>query len=234
MTFRRFLTVSIAFSTAFFAGAAAAHVPYLEKSDFSADNPFEVKNIPQSKAMYSWLEAPSDVDHFVMQVDEPTRIFVNTIVPHCQEYVDFTLTYAVIGPGLPVPDDSVSLPVELPADHGVVVIREEIDPNGQRPILYEGFTNRVYFEGPTYDVQVESPGQYAVIVWQEDGQTGDYVAVIGKEEQFGPADIWTAWALHGDSGRNRHHGSGTVSLSPRKAPDRSSGAFFHGTCPLME
>ena len=31
-------------------GSAIAHVPYMEKGDFSPENPFRVKNIPQSKA----------------------------------------------------------------------------------------------------------------------------------------------------------------------------------------
>lgn len=192
MNDRSFKVRVIGFLAALVAFQVSAHVPYIEKTDFSADTPFRVKNIPQSKAMYSWLEAPGDVDHYVMQVDEPTRIYVNTIVPHCQEYKDFAISYALIGPGLPAPVEA--LPVELRDGDGAVVVREQISQQGPRPILYENITNRVYFEGPTYDIWAESPGQYELIVWHENGRIGDYVAVIGKKEIFGPMDIVRALA----------------------------------------
>jgi hypothetical protein len=165
----------------------AAHVPYLEEQDFSPGEPFTVKNIPQSKAMYAFLEHEGDVDHYVMQVDEPTYIYLHTNIPYCAEYSDFTVTYALTGPGLPQPD--VSLPVELPEGHGAIVIRDSFDNTDDRIVMFEPFSSRTYWEGPDYAITVEQPGEYQMIVWQEEGTKGDYIAVIGREEIFGPADI---------------------------------------------
>lgn len=166
------------------------HVPYLEEDDFSAEAPFVVKNIPQSKAMYGWLDGPADVDHFVMQIDEPTRIYMHTNIPYCAEYEDFTVTYALTGPGLPEPD--AELPVQLPEGHGAVIVRDDFATVAERPVMYERFSSRVYYEGPAYSIDVETPGEYSMIVWHDSQDVGDYVAVIGKAEQFGPVDIWRA------------------------------------------
>lgn len=171
-------------------GSAIAHVPYMEKGDFSPENPFRVKNIPQSKAMYAFLDEPTDVDHYVMRVDQPTRIYLHTNIPFCNAYRDFSVTYALIGPGLPTTAEQ--LPVAVPAGHGAVIVRDEMIGAPDRPVMYEPFSARTYWEGPEYSINVDQPGEYRMIVWQESGAPGDYVAVIGQEEQFGPKDIWLA------------------------------------------
>ncbi len=171
-------------------GTATAHVPYMEKQDFSPDQPFRVKNIPQSKAMYAFLEASTDVDHYVMTVDEPTRIYMHTNIPFCPEYRDFSVTYALLGPGLPAPTDA--LPVPLPEGYGAIIVRDEMIGAPDRPVMFERFSARTYWEGPEYSINVDRPGEYRMIVWQESGAPGDYVAVIGRQEQFGPKDIWLA------------------------------------------
>lgn len=171
-------------------GTTWGHVPYLEDADFSGEAPFRVKNIPQSKAMYAWLSGPSDVDHYAMQVDEPTRIYMHTNIPYCKEYADFTVTYALTGPGLPAPD--ANMPVTLPAGHGAIIVRDQSSKDDDRPVMYEPFSGRMYWEGPVFDIEVDAPGDYQMVVWHEGGASGDYVAVIGKKEIFGPTDIWRA------------------------------------------
>ena len=177
-------------ATAALCGPALAHVPHMEKQDFSKAEPFRVVNIPQSKAMYAYIDQPDDVDHYVMNVEGPTRIYMHTNIPFCPEYRDFTVTYALIGPGLPETD--AALPVDVPAGHGVIVVRDDFAAPDDRPVMYEPFSARTYWEGPDYSISVDQPGEYRMIVWQEAGVQGDYVAVIGRQEQFGPKDMWLA------------------------------------------
>ena len=70
-----------------------AHVPYLEHSDLSVEQPFQVrKSIVQSIAVYSWLTTdginPStdiDVYSFTLK-NQPLRIYLEVIVPVCDGY----------------------------------------------------------------------------------------------------------------------------------------------------
>lgn len=169
------------------ATAAVAHVPYIETEDYDATRPFTVENVSQSKAIYGWLDAASDHDVFVLEVPEATRIYTHSLVPYCQEYRDFSVTYALIGPGLPAVTEP--LPVELPAGAGAVIVRETLSAESERPVTYEPFSARSYFQGPEFAVDAAAAGQYQLVVWNEAGRIGDYVAVVGEAEQFSAMDI---------------------------------------------
>jgi hypothetical protein len=184
-----FIIASLA-AISYFSSSAEAHVPYLEDSDFSPTMPFTVENISQSKAMYAHLENNQDVDHYSMQVEEPTFIYLHTSIPYCAEYADFSVSYAITGPGLPKPD--ANLPIELADGHGAIIVRDPLSTVDDRVVSYERFSGRNYWEGPVFSITVEQPGEYQMIVWQEDGDSGDYIAVIGREEIFGPEDILRA------------------------------------------
>jgi hypothetical protein len=171
---------------------ACGHVPYIEGKDYLADNDFKVENILQSKAFYAYLDA-AEVDIFVMQVDEPVPIYVNMLIPFCKEYAEFATMYALTGPGLPQP--AVNLPVELAVGHGAIVW----DPSyaedwSERPLMYEMFSDRQYFEGISHRYDAELPGEYRVIVWHPQQRAGDYLVVIGKTEEFSPAERKQAYA----------------------------------------
>ena len=87
------------------AQSAFAHVPYLEEVDTSPESPFEIPQpLDKSRAFYSWFETGDDIDGFVFQVTGPTRVFAQAIVPVCQGYEELLPWFAVLGPGLPVPD----------------------------------------------------------------------------------------------------------------------------------
>ena len=157
---------------------AAAHVPFLEQADYTAERPFVVQDIAQSKALYGWLGTPEDVDFYAMQVSGPVRIYTRSLVPMCAELQKFRVTYALVGPGLPKP--AAALPFDLPPDAKA------------RPTLYEQFSGRYYFEGPEFEYEAAVPGEYRMVVWNEAGAMGDYVAVIGRAEKFSAADMWRA------------------------------------------
>ena len=142
---------------------ALAHVPYIERGDYSWEEPFEVVDVEQSKAVYAWLETGEDVDAYAFEVTEPVDLFVEVIVPTCPAYEQFLPSYAVIGPQLPVPTEP--LPVELPEG-------------------YDPFGDKSYYVGVPTSEQITNTGSWAVIVWDPYGQGGDYVTSVGLEENF--------------------------------------------------
>ena len=175
-------------------GCVSAHVPYLELKDFSEDKPFKVRNsIEQSIAVYSWLmdngSSPStDIDVYEFEIsDESMLVYIEVIVPVCGGYyADFVPWFALVGPGLPLPNQS--LPFEIPLGYGAVV-RENVIPGEPRDTFYEFFGGKWYYEGPVFEEEMGFPGTYYVYYWDPYQIGGDYVAVLGRTEQFGFRDI---------------------------------------------
>jgi hypothetical protein len=166
--------------------AAHAHVPYFEKQDLRANAPFLIENIEQSKAIYAYLENSDDADALLLVVREPVRIYAKVIIPFCVEYQDFRPSFALIGPGLP--DTAAQLPVELNEGEGAL-LRQDLPSGPTRPSMFEFFSDQVYFEGPILDITVTEPGMYWLWFWDEAGSVGDYVAIVGKIEEFSVEDI---------------------------------------------
>jgi hypothetical protein len=171
-----------------------AHVPYLERRDFSMDKPFTVrKSITQSIAVYSWLQTdwvnPStDIDVFSFTIkDKPLRIYIEAIVPVCDGfYANFTPWFALVGPGLPPPNQT--LPFDIPYGYGVIV-KQDVPPGSPREEFYEPFGGKSYYQGPRFDETLYLWGTYYVYYWDPYQKGGDYVAVLGYKEQFPPLDI---------------------------------------------
>lgn len=172
----------------------SAHVPYLEYRDSTVEKPFQVRrSITQSIAVYSWLETdwvnPStDIDVYSFKIkDQPLRIFIEAIVPVCDGfYANFTPWFALVGPGLPPPNQTV--PFEIPQGYGVIV-KQDVPPGSPREEFYEPFGGKSYYQGPRFDETLYTSGTYYVYYWDPFQKGGDYVAVLGYKEQFPPLDI---------------------------------------------
>jgi hypothetical protein len=145
-----------------------------------------VTNIGQSKAFYGYLDA-DDVDIFELAVAEPVRVHISTLIPFCREYAYFDVNFALIGPDLPEP--MREMPFAMEAGEGAVVHVAEFADWSDRPFMYEMFSDRRYFEGRRYSRTVEATGVYRFIVWHQEGRPGDYVAIVGRAEQFAVADM---------------------------------------------
>jgi hypothetical protein len=174
-----------------------AHVPYLEHCDSSAQQPFKVRrSITQSIAVYSWLETdwvnPStDIDVYSFAIkDKPLEVYLEVIVPVCDGfYANFTPWFALVGPGLPAPNQT--LPFELPEGCGVIV-KQDAPPGSPREQFYEPFGGKSYYQGPLFDETINITGTYYVYYWDHYQTGGDYVAVLGNKEQFPPLDFLRA------------------------------------------
>jgi len=173
-------------------GLAVAHVPYLEREDYTAGEPFEVrKSIEQSIAVYAWLENDGvnpceDVDVYRFSIDEPSRIYIEGIVPVCEQYQAFSPWFALVGPGLPDPQHEI--PFDLPEGYGAVVTPNPV-PDGERDMFYEPFGGKWYYNSSVYDQVIETAGDYYVVYWDPAEIGGDYVAILGRKEIWGLTDI---------------------------------------------
>lgn len=173
---------------------ASAHVPYIERSDYSEENPFYVwKMIEKSKAFYAWLEPnqeniAEDIDVYMFNVrNKPINIYVELIVPVVNDYYkDFVPWYAIIGPNLP--EITEQLPFTVPDGYGGIIM-ENVEPGTERETFFEPFGGKSYYEGPILDENITEPGTYYLYCWDPYQMGGDYVLVIGKGEFFGPIDI---------------------------------------------
>ena len=189
---KRFFLIAliICLCISFGRGLAFSHVPYLEEEDFTMERPFKVKSIEQSIAVYAWLEFEDsyteDVDVYTFELTTPSRVFVESLVPECAEYVNFLPSFALVGPGLPEPDGELPLP--LPPGCGAVII-ENYQPGEERPTFFEPFGDKSYYRGPGFDETLDTLGTYYLYFWDPYQMGGDYVAVIGYEETFGFEDI---------------------------------------------
>ena len=171
-----------------------AHVPYIEHRDYSVQHPFQVrKDITQSLGVYAWLETdfvhPStDVDVYTFTIQQSTRVYLEVIVPVVNGYlyVNFTPWFALVGPGLPAPNQT--LPFDIPQGDGVIVM-EDLPPGHHRETFFEPFGIQWYYQGPNFDQTMNTSGTYYVYYWDHYQTGGDYVAVLGYKEQFPPVDI---------------------------------------------
>lgn len=169
---------------------ALAHVPYLEDIDFSSDAPYKCPSALQSTAVYAWMESFDDVDFYTFTAYTRISFFAEVIVPVFDVYAEFRPSMALIGPGLPEPEDI--LPIPLAPGHGAIVLHDEGLP--VRPQFYEPFGNKSYFQGPRLEIKLK-PGKYMLIYWDPEGGVGDYVAAIGKYEIWLMKDIIRAFKI---------------------------------------
>ncbi|MEO8224013.1 MAG: hypothetical protein ABI661_04355 [Gammaproteobacteria bacterium] len=186
----RLFTFATGIALASLATAVEAHVPFIEEADYTDEKPYVVHDVGNSKSIHARIATPGDVDVYRIEVTTPARIFTKTDVPWCPQYENFGVTYALAGPGLPAP--TMPLPVALPKGFGAVVVR---DSSGRgRETWVEPFSGRKFWLGAEYALDPAPAGTYTMIVWNERGQTGDYIAVIGEAEIFNAPEIRQALA----------------------------------------
>jgi hypothetical protein len=166
-----------------------AHVPYLERGDYSASAPFRIEELEKSIAIYAWLDGGGDIDFAVFQLTDPKELFVEVIVPVCPEYAESRPSYAVLGPGLPPPAEP--LPIPLPPGYGAIVV-PNLPPGMPRDQFYEPFGGKSYYSGVPITKTISGPGTWAVIVWDPYKMGGDYVLTVGRKEIWKAEDVLRA------------------------------------------
>lgn len=170
--------------------AARAHVPHIERFDYTWDAPLSLADGTLSVAVYGWLQSRGDYDVIEVTLTEPNqRLFAEILTPACPRYASFTPGFAVIGPSSPafgtVPS---TLPFPVPEGWGAML--PDVDPPaGERETEYEPFGGKSYFIGAELDVIVPDAGVYYIVVYDNERRRGDYVLAVGYKEVFEGPDL---------------------------------------------
>ena len=172
---------------------AAAHMPSIERRDFTENRPFKVKGtIEKGQAIYAYLQSGSDVDvyRFIVTREEISKkdgvhLRIRANMPACKGAAEFLPWLAVVGPGLPAPTEEI--PFTLREGYGAVVVKNT-EPGKEKKFFYEQYSKKSYYIMDNYEYTITEPGTWYVYYWDPYGQGGDYVAVWGIKDVFGPGD----------------------------------------------
>lgn len=180
---KKLFTLFIFLAMAIFLSAALpAHVSFFEEMDYSQEIPFVVNDsIENAKAVFARLEPASDIDVYAFTVTVPLRVHARAFVPRISGLEQFLPSLAVAGPGLTPTGEK--LPFALPEGYGAVVINN-LKPEEKRPLFYEPFSGKEYYDAPAFDQTVSAPGTWYVFYWDPHNRGGDYVAILGFKEEF--------------------------------------------------
>jgi hypothetical protein len=155
---------------------ALAHQPFFEENDLTFSNPEHIRDPTISTAIYSTLEKQDDVDYYAFEANENQSILLSITIPQIAGQDNFAPTMALIGPGLPpgVLPRNISTPESL----GLLIIPP---PMNATP-FFEPFSRTSYWTRQEQYVKIPVNGSYLVAVWDEKGEIGRYVFVIGDRE----------------------------------------------------
>jgi hypothetical protein len=155
---------------------ALAHQPFFEEEEFTAGNPGHIEDPTISTAMYATLETPTDVDYYEFNGSQNQSVLLSITIPQITGQENFTPAMALIGPGLPPGD----LPTQVikPQDSGVLILPSPANATS----FFEPFSRTSYWTRQEQYVKLPANGSYSVAVWDDKGQAGRYVSVIGDRE----------------------------------------------------
>ena len=155
---------------------ALAHQPFFEDKEFTSDKPAQIRDATISTAMYATLETPNNVDYYIFNGSIGQSILLSITIPQITGQENFTPTMALIGPGLPTAD----LPKKVirPQDLGVLILSSPANATA----FFEPFSRTSYWTRQEQYVRLPANGSYSVAIWDDNGQVGRYVFVIGDRE----------------------------------------------------
>lgn len=153
-----------------------AHQPFFEDKELTAANPELIKDPTISTAVYATLETPNDVDYYSFEGRKAETIFLSITIPQIAGQENFAPTMALMGQGLP----SSNLPdrVEKPRNYGSLIL----PPPANASAFFEPFSRTSYWTRQEQNVTLPGNSSYLVAIWDDRGEVGRYVFVIGNEE----------------------------------------------------
>ncbi len=153
-----------------------AHQPFFEDVELTANNPMYIKDPSISTAVYATLATANDVDYYTFNGTEGEVVFLSITIPQISGQENFAPTMALMGPGLP----SADLPSQVgkPEDYGAVILAP---PQNATP-FFEPFSRSSYWTRQEQNIDLPESSGYLVAVWDDKGEAGRYVFVIGDKE----------------------------------------------------
>jgi hypothetical protein len=192
---------------------AAAHQPFFEDVDITADNPWLVEDPTISTAIYAALDGPEDVDYYSFNATRGQKVLLSMLIPQIDGHENFMPRMALMGRGLPParPPERVF----KPEGSGTMML----DPPKNATTFFEPFTRTSYWTRQKEIVGIPADGRYLVAVWDDSGRTGRYVFVIGDREVPGgdlafPLKIRGYWRPLAEARQNQSQNASTPVAQP--------------------
>jgi hypothetical protein len=155
------------------APGASAHRPLWDGNGAGVT---EIPNLTTSFAIYRDLESSGEVDFYAFEAEAGDELYAGINVPALRELESYGVSIALVGPGLPEVEYDV-----LPAEH----------PEGLGALIFPSVAGEDFYEGrQQIEMDLPESGTYYLLAWNPDGETGKYVMDVGREEVFGPADLF--------------------------------------------
>jgi len=164
-------------------GPASAHAPLVvDGGNESPETAFVLEDPTRSLALGSTISEPGEHDWYRMEMTAGQPLVVQMTRPDAVGGI--AADVALLGPGLPVPDDTTSaLAAEVGAD-GAVLLPADGDPGRS---VHAGLG---FYEYEGLRTTAPADGTYWIVVSAHDpGATGKYVLAPGVDEEFGLAEI---------------------------------------------
>lgn len=152
------------FATLLAVRQVSAHQPWFEDFDFTAEQPFLVRDATVSTAIYSTLTR-GDRDYFQFEAQAGQSILLDITIPQIEGLATFAPTMWLYGPGI--------------AASGY-----EIPPAPARE-FFEPFSQTSYWDRQEEQVAITQAGTFTLVVSHPTGTAGKYVFVIGTRETGG-------------------------------------------------
>jgi hypothetical protein len=161
-----------------FINPSMAHQPFFEDADLIADNPMYIKDPSISTAVYATLETANDVDYYTFNGTKGEIVFLSITIPQIAGQENFAPAMALMGPGLPYAYADLPDQIVKPEDYSAIILA----PPANATSFFEPFSRTSYWTRQEQNVTLPENSSYLVAVWDDKGEVGRYVFVIGDEE----------------------------------------------------
>jgi len=145
--------------------------------------PIEIPNLNTSFAVYRNL-APDQIDVYTFEAEAGQELHAGIQIPAVKGLQGYGVTVALFGPGLPEANSN-TLPPDHPEDLGSMIFPSMVTDD-----FFEPFTQTNYWGRQEINLNLPNVGNYYLLVWQPDGQSGKYVLDTGRAEVFKPGDLF--------------------------------------------
>ncbi len=160
----------------------AAHQPFCEFADLTADAPWPVPDARISYAFFGNVYPAGDVDFFRFEAEKGQSVLISMSIPAIEDIEVYTPVLALIGPGIAT-DAAPALPagVQLPAGSGAMLL-----DLGEEPVYwFEPFGRKYYWNWEDRFFVAPETAAYTALLWHPRAEIGRYTFVIGQSEVFG-------------------------------------------------
>jgi hypothetical protein len=156
-----------------------------DRSHVNAESAIAIADVSVSEVAYHEADPFSPRIWFTFHAAAGQTLHLEIGVPKIERLKDFRPAYAVLGPGLP----AVDLPFAIPEGYGGWVFKT--DQIATPESFHEEFTGTDSWVFPVQDLTLPEAGQYYVVAYAPEADTGKLWVAIGTAESFTPDDILT-------------------------------------------